>query len=166
MGFDVSGLNPKINKHESEYEYYRNDTEIWKEKNEELRKKYYKEMDDYHNANPGVYFRNNVWWWRPLWAYVVEKCGDFMSDDDIGGGAYNDGHEISAEKAFKIGMKLKKLIENGDVKLREVEITNENKELAKSEDKEIRFMSSYPFSEDNVEHFANFCIESGGFAIC
>ena len=63
MGFDVSGLNPKINKHESEYEYYRNDTEIWKEKNEELRKKYYKEMDDYYNANPGVYFRNNVWWW-------------------------------------------------------------------------------------------------------
>jgi len=166
MGFDVSGLNPKINKDESEYTYYKNDTEIWKSDDEELRKKYFDEMDDYYDANPGVYFRNNVWWWRPLWAYVVEKCGDFMSDKDIGGGTYNDGHEITSEKAFKIGMKLKKLIEDGDVKLREAEITIENEKLAKSKDEDERFMSSYPFSEDNVMNFANFCIESGGFEIC
>ena len=80
MGFDLSGINPQINKTEAEYKYYNEDTDIWKSDDEKLRNKYFKEMDDYHRANPGVYFRNNVWWWRPLWEFVCMQCSDFMTD--------------------------------------------------------------------------------------
>ena len=30
MGFDVSGVNPQINKPETEYKYFREDSEMWK----------------------------------------------------------------------------------------------------------------------------------------
>ena len=41
MGFDVSGVNPQINKPETEYKYYREDSDIWKTKDESKRKKYF-----------------------------------------------------------------------------------------------------------------------------
>ena len=31
MGFDLSGVNPKINKDTSQYKYYDKDTEIWRD---------------------------------------------------------------------------------------------------------------------------------------
>jgi hypothetical protein len=34
------------------------------------------------------------------------------------------------------------------------------------EDSDDEFADSYPFDVDNVERFALFCIESGGFEIC
>ena len=37
MGFDVSGVNPQINKSESEYKHYKEDTDIWKTDDEKLR---------------------------------------------------------------------------------------------------------------------------------
>ena len=39
-------------------------------------------------------------------------------------------------------------------------------EIWNSDDEDKRFMSNYPFSQDNVENFAKFCLESGGFEIC
>ena len=33
---------------------------------------YFEEYHDYQAMNPGIYFRNNVWNWRPLWNYVCE----------------------------------------------------------------------------------------------
>tara|TARA_Y100001938_G_scaffold117628_1_gene162343 strand:- start:392 stop:889 length:498 start_codon:yes stop_codon:yes gene_type:complete len=165
MGFDLSGVNPKINKDTSQYKYYDKDTEIWKSEDEELRKKYFKDMDDYFNDNPGVYFRNNVWWWRPLWDFVCMHC-EFMTDEQKMGGAYNDGKLIDQETAAKIGTKLEILLEDGTVKRWEKHIKTRNEDLAKDNDKDKRFMSNYPFSQDNVESFAKFCLESGGFEIC
>ena len=81
MGFDLSGVNPKINKDISTYKHYNEGDEIWKSDDEEKRKKFYEDMDKYHNDNPGVYFRNNVWWWRPLWDFVCMQCDDFMTDE-------------------------------------------------------------------------------------
>ena len=166
MGFDLSGVNPQINKPETEYKYYKEDTDIWKTGDEKLRKKYFKEMDEYHEANPGVYFRNNVWWWRPLWEFVCMQCSDFMSDKQKLGGAYNDGKLIDQETAAKIGTNLEILLKDGTVKRWEKHIKTRNENLAKDDDEDKRFMSSYPFSQDNVEHFAKFCLESGGFEIC
>ena len=60
MGFDLSGMNPKIHKHESEYKYFKEDSELWKDGNEERRKKYFKDMERYHEDNPGVYFRGHT----------------------------------------------------------------------------------------------------------
>ena len=50
---------------------------------DEEREEYNQQMDDHHDKNPGLYFRNNVWWWRPLWTYVVVICDDILSDKDI-----------------------------------------------------------------------------------
>tara|TARA_Y100001938_G_scaffold115703_1_gene159309 strand:+ start:1100 stop:1600 length:501 start_codon:yes stop_codon:yes gene_type:complete len=166
MGFDLSGVNPKINKNISEYKHYDPDTKIWNSKDEKLRKKYFDDMDRYHNDNPGVYFRNNVWWWRPLWDFVCLQCDEFMTDEQKMGGSYNDGKLIDQETAAKIGTKLEILLADGTVDRWEEHIKKRNKELEKSDDKEKRFMASYPFARDNVENFAKFCLESGGFEIC
>ena len=166
MGFDLSGINPKINKPDTEYKYYRNELEIWNEADEKIKDKMYKEMDKYYEANPGVYFRNNVWWWRPLWEFVCMQCSDFMTDKQKLGGAYNDGKLIDQETAAKIGTKLEILLKDGTVKRWEKHIKTRNEDLSKSKDEDTRFMSNYPFSQDNVENFAKFCLESGGFEIC
>ena len=34
-------------------------------------------------TNKGEYFRNNVWWWRPLWNYVSVECSDIITKKDI-----------------------------------------------------------------------------------
>ena len=166
MGFDLSGVNPKINKPETEYKYYKEDSDLWKTEDEEKRKKYFNEMDEYHKANPGVYFRNNVWWWRPLWDFVCMQCDDFMTDEQKMSGAYNDGKLIDQETAAKIGTKLKILLEDGTVDRWEEHITTRNEKLKKSDKEEEEFASHYPFKRDNVENFAEFCLQSGGFEIC
>ena len=165
MGFDLSGVNPQINKSESEYKYYKENTDIF-EKDDSFRKKYFNDMDEYHEANPGVYFRNNVWWWRPLWDFVCMHCNDFMTDEQATGGSYNDGKEIDQKTAAKIGTKLKILLEDGTVDRWEEHIKERNEELKKDEDEDKQFFGNYPFRRDNVEHFAKFCLESGGFEIC
>ena len=166
MGFDLSGINPQINKPDTDYKYYRNELEILREDDKKVQKKMYKEMDKYYEANPGVYFRNNVWWWRPLWEFVCMHCNDFMNDEQMAGGSYNDGKEINQETAAKIGTKLKILLEDGTVDRWEDHIKERNEELKKSKDKDEQFFGNYPFKRENVEHFAEFCLESGGFAIC
>ena len=189
MGFDLGGVNPIIHKPESEYKYYREDNDLWKSEDENKRKNYFKEMDDYYKSNPGVYFRNNVWWWRPLWEFVCMHCDDFMTDEQKTGGSYNDGRLIDQETAAKIGTKLEILLKDGTVKRWEKHIKTRNEEIKKKyaewegdkskldpgqlrliergeEMKAERFSANYPFSQDNVENFAKFCLESGGFEIC
>ena len=166
MGFDLSGVNPKINKNISAYKHYSPDIEIWNSKDEKVRKRFYEDMDRYHNDNPGVYFRNNVWWWRPLWSFVCMHCNDFMTDEQMQSGSYNDGKLIDQETAAKIGTQLEILLEDGTVDKWEEHIKEKNEELKKSEDKDKKFMASYPFARDNVKNFAKFCLESGGFEIC
>ena len=166
MGFDLSGINPQINESDVKYKYYKEDSDIWaQDLPEKHRNQYFEEMDKYHEENPGVYFRNNVWWWRPLWDFVCMHCGDFISDEQARGGSYNDGKEIDQETAAKIGTKLKILLEDGTVDRWEEHIKERNNELKKSKDKDERFMGSYPFAKHNVENFSEICLQSGGFNI-
>lgn len=62
----------------------------------------------------GEYFRNNVWWWRPLWNYCE------MLHPDIAGkvvdGHSNSGDGLEAEDALKLGLLLKQDIESGVTK--------------------------------------------------
>ena len=61
MGFDVYGLEPKINTAEPEIL-----NKNWSEFSEEEQELYWKEKNKFEKENPGIYFRNSVWWWRPL----------------------------------------------------------------------------------------------------
>lgn len=150
MGFDLSGVEPKTER--------------------------------------GEYFRNNVWWWRPLWNYLFEI--NLINRDQFERGQYNDGYVIKRDQALKIGAKLKHLISQGEVKKYEEEYTKElddipdekcdlckgtgvrNDEIVQGEcngcngkGKKRPWMTSYPFNEENVKEFADFCVESGGFEI-
>ena len=77
MGYDLSGLDPVLRvEKEGAYETYHKYANMdWNErqdifkKDKELEDKFWEEYNAYEDSNPGVYFRNNCWWWRPLWQY-------------------------------------------------------------------------------------------------
>ena len=149
MGFDLSGINPNVTRPQPELPPFTERTD-----------KDWEAYHDWYEENCGVYFRNNVWSWRPLWHYVSSVCGNILTDKDIGSGTYNDGHRICKTKANRIASRLFKLIRMGNVKAYESAYRKHQQSL--SEDDWDR---SYPFSEDNVRQFANFCLNSGGFEI-
>ena len=149
MGFDLSGMNPNTTRPEPELPPFTERTD-----------KHWAEYHEWQDDNCGVYFRNNVWSWRPLWHYVSSVCGNILTDKDIGSGTYNDGHKICKTKANRIASRLFKLIRKGDVKAYESAYRRQQQSLSEDD-----WNRSYPFSEDNVREFANFCLNSGGFEI-
>ena len=113
MGFDLHGIEPKQNTEKPEIlNKYRSGWEI---EDESIQVQYYNEYEAWEKENPGVYFRNNVWWWRPLWVYVCSSCEDILTEKDMTKGSYNDGHKISKTKSLKIAARLRARINSGDV---------------------------------------------------
>lgn len=180
MGFDIHGMNPVERVFEEEkyptYNKYSNmdfaeRQEIFND-NEGLQSKYFDEMTQRENENPGIYFRNNVWWWRPLWAYICDECDDILNEEDMEEGQSNSGHIISEEKSIAIADRLDNLIDSGAVKKEEVEHmamieqARDDNEGKKCSDKGYQWVANYPFDEQNVRDFSKFCRESGGFEIC
>ena len=141
-------------------------------------------------SRKGEYFRNNVWWWRPLWEYVVSVCDDVLTKQDAGEGHLNNGHEISARKVQQIAARLSELLTSGEVNRYEHEYRaalatlplrpcehctgtgTRNDQSGKGKcngcggrSKREAWATHYPFSADNVREFAEFCAHSGGFRI-
>ena len=56
------------------------------------------------------YFRNNVWWWRPLASYVVACC-EIQEE----GWFDNRGLEVSARKALQVADTRSALLKAGAV---------------------------------------------------
>lgn len=148
---------------------------------------------DVFGQNPsnskGEYFRNNVWYWRPLWNY----CLDFHPDPaaKVQEGHSNSGDGLSSEDSIKLGNLLKKDLVLGKVKSFEDKYKKRIESLpledcfhcqstgirndayiqgtcnaCQGTGKTKSFESFYPFSESNVEEFAEFLINCGGFQIC
>ena len=122
MGFDLNGLNPIINiKYSEEYndimnKYGKDGWLDWSmDIPDETKNKYFELKDQFQEENPGEYFRNNVWFWRPLWSFVCDNCSDFLTEKDMDKGNYNDCAKISKTKAVKIAKRLSKLIADGTV---------------------------------------------------
>ena len=113
MGFDLHGIAPKQNTEKPEILNKYNSG--WEIEDESIQKQYYNEYEAWEKENPGVYFRNNVWWWRPLWVYVCSSCEDILTEKDMTKGSYNDGHKISKTKSLKIAARLRARIKSGDV---------------------------------------------------
>ena len=164
MGMDVHGLNPKMNKGKEKYKtYFKWDNIDWRErsgaKKEEWEKeqdKFYSEMSSYQDDNRGTYFRNSCWWWRRLWDYCRHVAPELISDQLWESGHHNDGSGLNAEKAKMLGEILMENIADGST----MSYEKTYNDLAKNDE------HSYPFDVNNVENFALFCIESGGFEIC
>ena len=199
MGMDVYGLNPQRNTAKPEILIDYSDNEGWadwdKLKEANKTEEYHEARDSWDDENPGRYFRNNVWWWRPLWDYVCFVCDDILNEEDQEGGHSNSGHQINEKKAEVIASRLKIYIENGDVhhyererqkalddmpdeecsicegtgKRQEPPVTGAGDvECNGCQSKGSRrpFNTQYPFDVDNVREFIKFCEQSGGFQIC
>jgi len=107
MGFDVYGLNPTIQEGSVKPEIDWNT-----EPSGEERKAYFEQSEKYEDDNKGVYFRNNVWWWRRLAQYVYENT-DEISEDDYGLWHENSGHQVDEVIAIRIADRLEELIKQG-----------------------------------------------------
>ena len=70
-------------------------------------------MDVYGNKpknKDGEYFRNNVWWWRPLWDYCLDNYPSIAGK--VEHGHSNDGDGLAAGDAKKLAILLKKDIDD------------------------------------------------------
>ena len=111
MGFDLYGLNPQ-----NPNNAIRPEQMDWnKNPSDKEKDKYFDDMDKYQGEVVGDYFRNNVWFWRPLWDFVCYHCNGFLTPRDCSKGGSNSGDKISKTKSIKIAKKLFRLIEDGTV---------------------------------------------------
>ena len=97
---DVYGLNPKI----KEGSVKPKEIDFGKATDQE-KETYWDLENKYQEANVGVYFRANVWCWRPIWNYVYDTT-DVLTDEDHRLGHENSYHKITADKAERIGKQL------------------------------------------------------------
>ena len=165
MGFDLSGLNPQASTPKPTWD--KGDPYITDGNVSVINPQLEEEYDDFckmkcewREANDGAYFRNNVWWWRPLWHFVTATCDNILTEKDMEYGSSNDGHKISKTKAKKIAVKLRKALKDGDVDAYESWYTRKVSQLDEKD-----WNKNYPFSIDNVKSFERFCEHSGGFEI-
>jgi len=195
MGMDVYGIKPKQNKEIDKFPtLYKYDSmefrEKWKllDKDTKLRETYWLEKDDYEQQNPGCYFRNNCWWWRPLWNYCYAVAPNLIDEETFEHGHGNSGAGLDDKGAKLLGEKLLKQIKIGATFQYQVDYeqylmdlpdddcmrcNNNNHGNNKKKDcinckktgKSTNFNKHYPFDIDNVKEFAEFCIQSGGFEI-
>ena len=195
MGMDVYGKNPKQNRTVDEFPVMKKFDAMefqdkWKilDKDEKTRDKYWKQKTDYEDANKGYYFRNNCWWWRPLWNYCYQVADDLISEELFESGHSNSGAGLNDYDAQRLGQRLLEEIESGktidyqasyqqyldDLPDNDCSRCNGNNrgnnkmkecKLCNTTGKTDNFNKHYPFDVDNVKEFAEFCIESGGFEI-
>jgi hypothetical protein len=160
------------------------------------------------STEKGDYFRNNVWWWRPLWDYCVELAPELCGDVS---GHYNDGDGLDGEGSVKLAEILNNEIKSGRTAeyeqernealaqlprvdcnlcsttgIRTDEVGMEHGMHDKQLDPEVAiqvgrefgwcngcngigtkkdFDTQYPFSVENVQEFADFLSDCGGFGI-
>ena len=62
-------------------------------------------------STDGEYFRNNVWWWHPLWDYCCRIQDDLSKR--VPYGHENSGDGLGSVASRKLGLKLQETIDNG-----------------------------------------------------
>jgi len=124
MGFDLYGMNPKIKKGS-----VKPPALDWKKSTEKERKNYFKISNKWEADNVGVYFRNNVWWWRPL-ADLVEKLCFFLDDKQKEHLHDNGGYEYDEATAHKIADTLEAFVKSSVAKRTQIE---HKKQMKKAE---------------------------------
>jgi len=196
MGMDVYGLKPKLKEGAVKPKI------DWDKATPQERDDYFEQMNKFEEENKGYYFRNNVWWWRPLADYIIEFTG-CVEEEHVDSWHENGGFRVKDTDAIEIAKQLKYLIATGHTK-KYAEMYMENYKKAEKHneevDKELSAFSEemkkkhgdivprdypkedkekwdaiynktdrsgmYPFSVDNVQYFAEFAEQSGGFKIC
>lgn len=130
MGFDVYGLKPHNPK-----KLVKPEIDWATEPTEEEKEKFFRELEYYEKSVPGHYFRNNVWWWRPLWGYV-EEFTDVLEPEQVMEGFSNSGVEINEQDSIDLAIALHKLIDDDHTRMYEEDYMREY-ELANIRNKEL-----------------------------
>lgn len=120
MGFDIYGLKPKLKSKQPSIDWDKNPSK-------EETKKYFEEREKFNQTNKGYYFRNNVWWWRPLADYILQITDNMFSDDEKAEWHNNGGFKVSKEQALIIADLLEESVESGVAKGVEEKYTKEMK---------------------------------------
>ena len=133
MGMDVYGVNPTIRVNTKKPERPKN---LHKGASDDVIKKYFAEEQEYEDKNPGVYFRNNCWWWRPLANLIIEKC-DWLTQEQQARLHDNSGFEFSHHEAETIADTLQKTVDDGTAKARE-ELNKKERSVAEEWNKGLQ----------------------------
>lgn len=138
----------------------------------------------------GEYFRNNVWWWHPLWQYCCAV--DATLADKVPCGHSNDGDGLeSCEDCEDLASKLQHSIDNGYadfyISQRDLELERmpfetcdfcsgtgvrnfEGKDIqcngCEGKGKKKSIDSWYKLDKENIKSFIEFLNNCGGFQIC
>lgn len=142
--------------------------------------RYYEALDKYQEENPGVYFRANVWSWRPL-VEVMEESGACyeLSPKDWENMHYNSGQGAKDQAAcVRMANRIKcwmteKIWEN-DVYSPESLVSDDMMvsaetgrfvSPAEAELKNETVVSPYRIHRSHIESFVRFLEECGGFEV-
>ena len=142
-----------------------------------------------HKSSNGEYFRNNVWWWRPLWNYCLINYPTLANKVKYANS--NDGDGLNSRDSKNLAFLIKKDIENGKAQkyANERQIYLDSLPLQKCEHcngtgvrndryvqgecngchgagKVKQWQTYYPFSIENLSEFQEFLDNCGGFSIC
>ena len=101
MGVDCYGFNPVIKEGSSKPKEPKDFSKL----TEKDQHAYWDAREKYQQENKGVYFRNNWWYWRPMWDFVNEKCNDLIDEELYDKGHGNDG-EVDQELAIDISKRI------------------------------------------------------------
>jgi hypothetical protein len=121
MGMDIYGLKPKVKGKRPEIDWNKPTTE-------EERNKYFKKLEKFEAENVGYYFRNNVWFWRPLANLITVLNEEWLTEEQKERLQDNSGFEFSEEEAIKIKLSLEKAINSGWLKKAEKQWKKEAKQ--------------------------------------
>ena len=122
MGMDVYGVNPTLRVGTKKPERPKD----FDKASREVIDKYFKEETEFEDKNPGIYFRNNCWWWRPLANFIIENC-DWLTTEQKERLHDNSGFEFSQDEATTIAGTLQKKVDDGTAQAREEENKKERK---------------------------------------
>lgn len=141
---------------------------------------------DVYGRNPknekGEYFRNNVWWWSPLWEFCCDV--DPTLQKRVPRGWFNDGDGLKTQTACTaLAKKLRHSIESGyaeffigQFEFEKNDIALENCSYCKEQPandcsccggtgKAKPIQSSYRINLENINKFVDFLENCGGFEI-
>jgi len=149
-----------------------------------------------HNptSKVGKCFRNNCWWWRPLWIYCNEVAPDIIDEQTEKFGHFNEAYGLGADGARALAERLRDRLASGhcleferdwrirqetapDVECDSCGGTGIRKPPPQGGpgDERCGFCSGtgthpdlincYPFDSVNVANFAAFLEDCGGFSI-
>jgi len=187
MGMDIYGLDPKIVGEKPELDF--------SNATDQEKQDFFKAMNEWEDANPGYYFRANIWSWRPINILINHVNKFYNLGIDTTGFDYNSGHGIKDQEACdRLADTLEYVLESDEDMQEEDDqiffsfgmwVNDEGSLLSHAENQKLNaeyeigkimytpvvtasgkvVKPAYSTSKSHLEEFINFLRHCGGFEI-